>query len=117
MIIKTKYLGPTDRKSSRISARYGEQRITVPYQHELGVRDNHAAACRALAEKIGLVGRWVIDEYHNGYIAVRDTGTVFDGRQVSAGRCTDLFGRAIDTQEARRTRDCLAIRTEFDFVI
>jgi hypothetical protein len=57
--IATKYHGPTDTRGSRISAKAQAGRVSVPYDHALPVRTNHEAAARALAEKLGWVGKLV----------------------------------------------------------
>lgn len=51
--ITTRYLGPTNARGSRIRAACDAGSITVPYDHALGIEDNHAAAVVALANKLG----------------------------------------------------------------
>ena len=58
--IVTTYHGPTDRRGSRITARCAAGRITVAWDHALGVGANHAAACAALVARLGWGGRWWI---------------------------------------------------------
>ena len=50
--IVTKYHGPTNTRGSRISASAGAGRVSVGYDHRLNQEQNHAAAARALAEKM-----------------------------------------------------------------
>lgn len=51
--IQTKYHGPTNSNGSRFTARCDAGRITVPYDHALGVEDNHIRAAKALMSKLG----------------------------------------------------------------
>lgn len=51
--IQTKYLGPTNTRSSRIVAKCNAGRLTVPYDHEFDGQGNHEQACKALKEKLG----------------------------------------------------------------
>lgn len=51
--IVTKYLGPTDFRSSRVRATSRFHTIIVPWDSELGVYENHEAAARALTYKMG----------------------------------------------------------------
>lgn len=58
-LIKTKYIGPTDHKGSRIKATVSgfsdkNQAITLPWDYELDVVPNHLAAAKALLEKRGI---------------------------------------------------------------
>ena len=56
--ITTRYIGPSNTKGSRIVADDGDgNRITLHYRSELNSDENHAAACRALCEKMGWGGR------------------------------------------------------------
>ena len=52
-IVRTKYLGPTNFRGSRIQASDDNgNRITVGYRSELSPEDNHVEAAKALGEKI-----------------------------------------------------------------
>jgi len=51
--IVTKYHGPTNYKGSRITARADAGRIIVHYDHALNIDENHKAAAKALAERLG----------------------------------------------------------------
>jgi hypothetical protein len=53
--IHTKYMPATNTRSSRIKASCAAHSITVAYDHELDVEDNHKAACFAL--QIEMVNR------------------------------------------------------------
>ena len=61
--ILTKYHGPTNTRGSRITATDGDgNRVSIPYPHHESDNDKHAAAVRALMEKMRwdgqLVGGW-----------------------------------------------------------
>ena len=52
--ILTRYLGPTDRRGSRIVAFDCDgNRATIPYPYELSGSDCHYKAAKALLEKMG----------------------------------------------------------------
>lgn len=55
--IQTKYHGPTDSRGSRITARCEAKRITVSWNHECDVFENH----RRAALKLALDLKWVTD--------------------------------------------------------
>ena len=55
--IKTKYIGPSATKSSRIQASCEARTIYVPYDHALDSDGNHRAACEALLLAMG----WTTD--------------------------------------------------------
>ncbi len=57
--ISTKYLGPTDHRGSRVSARCQACSLTVAWDDALDVTENHTAAAKALATKLQWVGRWI----------------------------------------------------------
>lgn len=67
--ILTKYLGPTDHRGARITAKTHGGAITVPWDHSLNSEDNHTAAAKAYCAKTGwldddsllLVGGWLPD--------------------------------------------------------
>lgn len=74
MAITTKYLGPTNFRPSRIAAKCEAGRIVVVWDGALGIADNHAAAVRALAVKLGWGGTWRLGSIASGsYVAVMDT--------------------------------------------
>lgn len=55
--IKTKYIGPSATKGSRIQASCEAKTIYVPYTHALDSDGNHRAACEALLLAMG----WTTD--------------------------------------------------------
>lgn len=72
-IIRTKYLGPTNTKGSRIKASIGPDAVTLPYDHALSGSGNHKSAAHALATKLGLEGSWARYTDHatgDGYVFV-----------------------------------------------
>lgn len=73
-MITTKFIGATDYRSKRVKATFhmGGPSITVPWDGDLEVYDNHAAAARALAEKHNLAGEWQLGgSTDTGYAFVR----------------------------------------------
>ena len=58
--IRTKYLGPTDTRGSRIRASCDAGSITIPYPHELSGQAVHRAAVDALLIKLD----WASDQMH-----------------------------------------------------
>ena len=51
--IKTKYIGPTNSKGSRVKATCDAGSITINWQDALNTERNHAAARDALCVKLG----------------------------------------------------------------
>jgi hypothetical protein len=51
--IVTKYHGPTNHKGSRVSAKADAGRIVIAWDYALNPDENHAAAARALADRLG----------------------------------------------------------------
>lgn len=51
--IRTRYIGPTNTKPSKIQAKCEAKTIYVYYDHGLNIDENHAAACAALVAKLG----------------------------------------------------------------
>lgn len=57
--IETKYLAPTNHRDARIAAvTGGGRRVVIPYDHALNVEQNHAAAARVVATRLGWRGSW-----------------------------------------------------------
>lgn len=57
--ILTKYLGPTNNRGSRIKATSGSGiSVVVSYDSALSSGENHAAACKALVDKLNWGGQW-----------------------------------------------------------
>jgi hypothetical protein len=75
--IETKYVGPTNARGARIVARAGNDagRLTVYWDHSQGLEENHKAAARALAAKLGWDGAWRMGWSVNGAVFVRSVRT------------------------------------------
>lgn len=57
--ITTKYLGPTDRRGSRVKAIAAAGSMTIPWDCALNSDRNHAQAALALAQKFNWTGRYI----------------------------------------------------------
>lgn len=69
--IETRYIGPTDTKGSRIKATSaGGHSVTIPYNDAASASDCHAAAVRALMEKLDWHGRMIGDHTKRGMVWV-----------------------------------------------
>jgi hypothetical protein len=83
LAIETKYLGPTNRRGAVIRAVANDHFIEVPYDHEPGERDNHAAAAmlfvRQYLTSIPKDALWVAGETERGYVFVCTLGDEFSG--------------------------------------
>lgn len=53
--IATKFIGPTNHRCARIKAVSDACTVTVSWDYAMGVEENHHAAARALADKMGWV--------------------------------------------------------------
>ena len=47
-MIRTRYIGPTNTRGSRIRATNGARSVTIPYPHELSAEDAHIEAADKL---------------------------------------------------------------------
>lgn len=56
--ILTRFLGPTDRRASRVKASAEAGSRTIAWDHRLGIEENHARAAEMLALKLGWSGTW-----------------------------------------------------------
>lgn len=78
--IITKFLGATNYRPARVSARCQAKRIIVSWDHALDVDDNHYKAAAMLAEQLGwdaygpLVGGGLPDGTGNAYV-IQPKGT------------------------------------------
>lgn len=71
--IKTKYLGPTNHRGSRVKAvtSYGETSVTMSWDHALDSFENHKAAALALISKLNWGGeRYYAGGSNTGYVFV-----------------------------------------------
>jgi hypothetical protein len=66
--IRTRYIGPSNTKPSRIVAETGEhgQRIMTSYSSDLDANKAHAQIARALADKFGWKGELVGGGFPDG---------------------------------------------------
>lgn len=72
--IRTKYLGATNHRGSRIKAVSGSGlSVTVSWDHEKGIAANHACAAVALAAKFEWFGVWHGGDHGDGYTFVMET--------------------------------------------
>lgn len=63
--IQTKFLGPTNHRGARIKAVCDAGSITVAWDYQWGIEENHVRAAMALAAKL----EWFVGDYgvlHNG---------------------------------------------------
>ena len=51
--IRTRYIGPTNSHGSRIQAKCEARTMYMPYEHGLGLDENHNAARQMLIDKMG----------------------------------------------------------------
>jgi hypothetical protein len=73
--ILTKFLSPTNVRSSRVKASAGkfdgkELQVTLNWDHGKNVPLNHIAAAHALATKLNWTGKWHGGGVDNGYAFV-----------------------------------------------
>ncbi len=86
--IVTKHLGPTNTRGGRVKATSSAGlSITVSWDHAETVVDNHVAAARALAEKHGWSGMWVMGGMEPGFVFVNlPDGQLFGAFTVEAAK-------------------------------
>ncbi len=65
--IKTKYLGPTNFRGSRVKAKTDCQQITINWDCALNSEENHQRAAQALCDKMGWTGKLATGSFGNGY--------------------------------------------------
>ncbi len=51
--IVTKYIGPTNLKGTRIRVKCQAKSVLIPWNHALGIEDNHTLAAQTVAESLG----------------------------------------------------------------
>lgn len=71
--IRTRYLGPTDKRGSRISATAAAGRAFIDYPHELPMEERHRAAAAELCKRYG----WDASELVEGVLSNQDHVFVF----------------------------------------
>jgi hypothetical protein len=58
--IETYYIGPSNVRGSRIKAKTASGiSLTLSYDSALSIGENHAAACKALVDRLNWGGRWI----------------------------------------------------------
>lgn len=68
--IITTYFGPTNHKGARVKASCEAGSAIVSWSYDLNAEENHRAACKALAEKLGWPGPWYGGGVKAGYVWV-----------------------------------------------
>lgn len=70
--ITTKFIGPTNFRGSRISAKFGSSRMIVAYDNSMSPHKNHEQAALAILKKQGLDDKYnlVRGSLDNGYVFV-----------------------------------------------
>lgn len=75
--IVTKFFGPTNARGSRIKATCQAGSIWHSWDFSVGVNENHDAAAKALAVKLGWIGAWYVgglpDDKGNCYVWSTDS--------------------------------------------
>ncbi len=79
--IVTKYIGPTNMRGSRIKAQASAGSLTLEWDNGLNPDDNHLAAAKALATKMGWQGHWFIGGLPKG------NGCAFVCKPLGAPAC------------------------------
>jgi len=74
-IIKTRYLGPTDTKGTRIKAWAGGMSVTISRDFDIEVLEDHARAVAALLVKLNsetIDGWGRAEDWHGGVLGADD---------------------------------------------
>lgn len=71
MLIKTKYLGPTNFKGARIKASCGTRSKTIPFDYSVSASERHEQAARLLAAELGWKAMVGDESPKGGYVFVR----------------------------------------------
>ena len=88
--IRTRYLGPTNYRGSRVVAECDAGRITVSWDYEGSVHDNHARACAALLKKLG----WSQSMTGGGFMDGAMFWVCDAGQNGGSGYALDIKGAA-----------------------
>lgn len=89
--IKTKFIGPSNTRGSRVKAetcdalREHRRSVTLEWDHALDGQDNHSRAAKALATKLDWDGEWHIADGGDVYLFVR-VGTWSSRFSVEEGK-------------------------------
>lgn len=77
--IATRFVGATDHRGSRIIATDGDNRLVLPYPHELDGDAAHDAAAVAFCRKLKWTGRLARGGTKTGNVYVFTDGPAFTG--------------------------------------
>jgi hypothetical protein len=84
--IKTKYLGPTNYRGSRIKASCQAKSLTLSWDHALNPDKNHIAAAKALVTDLNWnYGRWIGGELPDGSTVFVCDSSLEDGFTITTG--------------------------------
>lgn len=83
-VIRCRYYGPTDHRVSRIrvqrfdppAAGADPNRLTVSWDHSLGLVENYVAAVQAYVTRADWGGTWVVSTVPDGAVAMYVPGSV-----------------------------------------
>lgn len=65
-MIETKYLGATNHRGSRISAKRNHRRVIIAYDPAMTPLANHCRAAKVLGDEMTTKGRWIAADKHDG---------------------------------------------------
>jgi hypothetical protein len=73
VVVKSKFLAPTNNRGSRISVTHGQggKRIVSGWDYALDTPENHTLAIAYYIEAMGWDGEWVTGADDTGYYAVQ----------------------------------------------
>lgn len=82
-VIRCRFYGPTNTRGSRIGVRRFEppvagndpNRITVSWNHALGLTENYVAAVQEYVTRAGWAGSWIVSTITDGAVAVYVPGS------------------------------------------
>jgi hypothetical protein len=80
--ITTRWHGPTDRLDARVKATCQAGSVTLVWDSNLGIAENHICAAEALLRKVG----WLDATYHGGVLPNGDYAFVDDDGGVARVR-------------------------------
>jgi hypothetical protein len=116
--ITTKYHGCTDTRGSRISATDGDNRVSIPYPHELNTEEAHKLAAQTLCKKLGWDYQFITGGTKEGYVHVFVPSAIVDALRKAQNTFDEIANRMgaqtqgteCDTREARHAiQDALAL--------
>lgn len=107
--IETYFIGPTNHRGSRIAARVCEdgtgyggkpRKLTLNWEHRLNPMQNHRAAAKALADRLGWAGVWIEGGGdHGASLWINQTASAFnDSFEVETAPRAPFAGAGMDGQ-------------------